>query len=88
MKEKHYDKILKDEINPKKLYTFANVKLIGNFGINRMTNHRYILLFKKKKLILEGLKMLYFRLTPIHFNEVRNLKQHTHLLIGIICYSS
>ena len=58
MKEKLYDIILKDEINHQKLYTFANVKLLDNFGINHMTNHRYILLFTKKA-ILEELKMLY-----------------------------
>ena len=58
MKEKIYERILKDKINSKKLYTFTNVKVLDNFGINRMTNHRYILLFTKKP-ILEELKMLY-----------------------------
>ena len=54
MKEKLYDIILKDEINPHKLYTFANVKLLDNFGINRMTNHCYILLFTKKETHIRG----------------------------------
>ena len=59
MKDKLYDKILKNEINPQKLYTFDDVKLLDNFGINRMTNHCYIFVVYKKKTILKELKMLY-----------------------------
>jgi len=90
MKEKIYDKILKDEINPQKLYTFANVKLLDNFGINCMTNHHHIMLFTKKIHIRRAKYAIYtnFGLTPVHFNEVPNLKQQADFLIGIIYYSS
>jgi len=48
MKEKICDMVLKDEINPEKLYTFANVKLLNNVGLNRMSNHEYNLQLTQK----------------------------------------
>lgn len=59
MKEKIYDMVLKDKINPKKLYTFGNVKLLNNVGLNRMSDHDYILQLTKKIDIREAESNIY-----------------------------
>jgi len=81
---------IKDGINPEKLYTFGNVKLMSNVGLNCMSNHDYIVQLTKKTYHREVGSDIYtnFGLIPIHINEISNLKQHSNFLMRNNIYYS